>query len=293
MKILLAIFIMLSVGANVDWAMPQDASAAQRDDTTPRIKIGGNVAAAQLLERLQPVYPPLARQARISGTVRLHAIIGKDGYVKQLEVISGHPILVQSALDAVKKWRYAPTLLNGKAVEVDTTIDVVYALNEDSPSAATEGAAAIDPQLREDILRLLDAAHFREMSLAGTQRIQGPLRATVLKSLPDTPNRDKIADAFLRKLPEQMPTEEFVNAAVPVYAKYFSDDEIRAITKFYETPEGQKFSWALPNLMSDLGTAGMRLGLQKMPSILKQLCEEYPELEGTPDICPKGAGKKD
>jgi protein TonB len=76
------------------------------------------------------VYPPLARQTRISGTVRLHAIIAKDGTVQQLEVLSGHPLLVQAALDAVRQWRYQPTLLNGEPVEVDTTVDVIFSLNQ-------------------------------------------------------------------------------------------------------------------------------------------------------------------
>jgi protein TonB len=88
------------------------------------------VTAAMLVNRVQPVYPPLARQTRISGTVRLHAIIGKDGSVQQLEVLSGHPLLVQAALDAVRQWRYRPTLLNGEPVEVDTTIDVIFSLNQ-------------------------------------------------------------------------------------------------------------------------------------------------------------------
>ena len=95
-----------------------------------RIRQGGNVTAAMLVNRVQPMYPPLARQTRISGTVRLHAIIGKDGAIQQLEVLSGHPLLQQSALDAVRQWRYRPTLLNGDPVEVDTTIDVIFSLNQ-------------------------------------------------------------------------------------------------------------------------------------------------------------------
>jgi protein TonB len=93
-----------------------------------RTRVGGAVQAAKLVNRVQPVYPPLARQTRISGTVKLHAIIGKDGAVTQLQVLSGHPLLVQSALDAVKQWRYQPTLLNGEPVEVDTEIDVIFSL---------------------------------------------------------------------------------------------------------------------------------------------------------------------
>jgi periplasmic protein TonB len=96
--------------------------------TPKRITVGGQVQAAHLVNKVQPSYPPLARQTRISGTVKLHAIIGKDGVVTQLQVISGHPLLVQSALDAVKQWRYQPTLLNGEPVEVDTEIDVIFSL---------------------------------------------------------------------------------------------------------------------------------------------------------------------
>ena len=95
-----------------------------------RIRQGGAVTAASLVNRVQPNYPPLARQTRISGTVRLHAIISKSGNVESLEVMSGHPLLVQAALDAVRQWRYRPTTLNGEPVEVDTTIDVIFSLNQ-------------------------------------------------------------------------------------------------------------------------------------------------------------------
>ena len=96
--------------------------------TVTRTRVGGAVQAAKLVNRVQPLYPPLARQTRISGTVRLHAIIAKNGTVEQLSVESGHPLLVQSALDAVRQWRYQPTLLNGEPVEVDTEIDVIFSL---------------------------------------------------------------------------------------------------------------------------------------------------------------------
>ncbi len=101
-----------------------------RPHQTGPLRVGGNVIAARIVNRVQPVYPPLARQTRISGTVRLHAIIGKDGTVQQLEVMSGHPLLQQNALDAVRQWRYQPTLLNGEPVDVDTTIDVIFSLNQ-------------------------------------------------------------------------------------------------------------------------------------------------------------------
>jgi TonB family protein len=102
-----------------------DISPASKDQKK-RLVIQGNVQQALLVNTIPPVYPPLALQARISGTVRLHAIVGKDGSVQELTLVSGHPLLVRAALDAVKQWRYKPLLLNGEPVEVDTVIDVVF-----------------------------------------------------------------------------------------------------------------------------------------------------------------------
>lgn len=98
-------------------------------ETPKRIRVGGQVQQARLISQPKPVYPPLARQARIQGTVRLQAIIAKDGAIVELQVVSGHPLLVQAALEAVRQWRYQPTLLNGEPVEVVTTIDVVFTLS--------------------------------------------------------------------------------------------------------------------------------------------------------------------
>jgi protein TonB len=94
------------------------------------IKVGGNVQAANLLKKITPLYPALAKSARIQGTVRFTAIIGKDGTIQNLQLISGHPMLVQSATDAVKQWVYRPTLLNGEPVEVITQIDVNFTLSQ-------------------------------------------------------------------------------------------------------------------------------------------------------------------
>ena len=93
-----------------------------------RIRVGGQVESAKLIFHPSPEYPPLAKMARIQGTVRLEAIIAKDGTIQDLKVLSGHPLLVKSALDAVKQWRYQPTLLNGDPVEVVTEIDVNFTL---------------------------------------------------------------------------------------------------------------------------------------------------------------------
>jgi protein TonB len=91
-----------------------------------RIRVGGNVEAGARVNNVTPEYPAIAKVAHISGTVVLHAVIAKDGSIEQLEYISGPPMLVKSAMDAVKQWRYKPYLLNGDPVEVETTINVDF-----------------------------------------------------------------------------------------------------------------------------------------------------------------------
>jgi len=93
-----------------------------------RIRQGGNVQAANLIEQVNPIYPPLARQARIQGVVVMEAVISKEGSIESLRVVTGHPLLNQAALDAVKQWKYRPTLLNGEPVEVITTVTVTFNL---------------------------------------------------------------------------------------------------------------------------------------------------------------------
>lgn len=110
--------------------LPPPPPKVEKKAEVQRIRVGGNVQAAKLMNKPQPVYPPLAKQARISGTVRLSALIGKDGRIQNLTVVTGHPLLVQAALDAVRQWVYQPTLLNGEPVEVATEIDVNFTLNQ-------------------------------------------------------------------------------------------------------------------------------------------------------------------
>ena len=90
--------------------------------------MGGNVQAAKLIHEVEPEYPLLARDARIGGTVRLQAIISREGKVEDLKLLSGQPLLVQAAMDAVKQWIYKPTFFNGTPVEVLTEVDVHFSL---------------------------------------------------------------------------------------------------------------------------------------------------------------------
>jgi protein TonB len=92
------------------------------------VRVSSDLQAARLIHKVAPVYPELAIRTRVSGVVRLEAIIGEDGAIRQLRVLSGHPLLVPNARDAVSRWRYRPTLLGGVAVPVVTLIDVNFTL---------------------------------------------------------------------------------------------------------------------------------------------------------------------
>ncbi len=93
------------------------------------VRIGGRVAQANLVRQIQPVYPALAKSARVQGTVEFTATIAKNGSIEDLQLVHGHPLLVNAARDAVSQWKYRPTLLNGQPVEVVTDIVVNFTLN--------------------------------------------------------------------------------------------------------------------------------------------------------------------
>jgi protein TonB len=97
--------------------------------TPQKVRVSQGVSEGLLLHKLTPSYPPLAKQARIQGAVLLQATIGKDGSIQNLRVQSGHPMLTQAAIDAVRQWKYKPYLLNGEAVEVETTVQVNFTLS--------------------------------------------------------------------------------------------------------------------------------------------------------------------
>ncbi len=96
--------------------------------TPQRVRVSQGVSQGLLIHRVQPMYPPLARQARIQGSVILQAEISKDGSIENLRLISGHPMLAPAAIEAVKQWRYKPYFLNGEPVAVETQITVNFTL---------------------------------------------------------------------------------------------------------------------------------------------------------------------
>lgn len=97
---------------------------------TGPVRVSSGVQAARCVSCPRPAYPSLARQMRIEGTVRMNAVIDRDGRISNLQLVMGHPLLQQAALDAVKRWVYQPTVLNAEPVQVATTIDVVFKLSQ-------------------------------------------------------------------------------------------------------------------------------------------------------------------
>jgi protein TonB len=104
-------------------------TAIPKLEPVKRIRISQGVTKGMVLHKVEPAYPKIALGARIGGIVLLKAVIGKDGDIKELQVVSGHPILVPAAIDAVKQWRYRPYLLNGEPVELETNVIVTFQIS--------------------------------------------------------------------------------------------------------------------------------------------------------------------
>jgi len=107
---------------------PPPAPNEPKTATSQRIRVGGNLQASRLLHQVAPAYPWLAKSGRIQGVVRFNAVIGEDGRVRNLTLISGQPLLVPAAMQAVEQFMYQPAYLNGQPVEVETEIDVKFHL---------------------------------------------------------------------------------------------------------------------------------------------------------------------
>jgi TonB family protein len=271
-----------------------------------RIKQGGNVTAAVIVTRVEPNYPEEARRRRIEGRVVVHAIIGIDGAVKDLEVISGPQELTQSALDAVRQWRYKPTLLNGQPVEVDTTIAVEYVLPRVSDGPATpsadktpapaltripsmaeataqrekerEAQAAVDPEMAADVRRLLELTGGIRITSMIFNSFMPTVKEQLLRDLPASEDRDKIVDTFIRKMEERVSSSELVDIVIPIFAKHFTREDIKNSLAFYDSPTGKRLIQDTPAYVQDVQTAASKHWMNiVMPELLKEMADEFPK----------------
>jgi len=117
-----------SMGGVIGGIVNSTPVAVPKIATPQRVRVSSGVVSGLLVRKVNPTYPPLARQARIQGTVVLQAQISKDGNIENLQLISGHPMLAPAAIEAVKQWKYRPYLLNGEPVEVETQVQVNFTL---------------------------------------------------------------------------------------------------------------------------------------------------------------------
>jgi protein TonB len=117
-----------SMGGVIGSVLSATPVAVPKIATPTRVRVSSGVVSGLLLRKVQPNYPPLARQARIQGVVVLQAQISKEGAIENLQLISGHPMLAPAAIEAVKQWKYKPYLLNGEPVEVETQVQVNFTL---------------------------------------------------------------------------------------------------------------------------------------------------------------------
>jgi len=118
-----------SMGGVLGSVMSSIPTAVPKVAVPQRVRVSQGVTAGLVIRKIQPTYPPLARQARIQGSVVLQAEISKDGTIENLRLISGHPMLAPAAIEAVKQWKYKPYFLNGEPVPVETQITVNFSLS--------------------------------------------------------------------------------------------------------------------------------------------------------------------
>ncbi len=246
--------------------------------------------AARVVAIVQPAYPKALQDAHVAGTVILRAVIARDGSVDELVPVSGPQQLWRSATDAVKHWRYQPTVINGVPVEVSTTISIDFTPGkppryEQQGDAMPQTAEAMDPQLHADILRLIDATHLKETMRDYGRQMMETMRPSIEDSLPQSANRKQIMHEVETKMMAALQSQAATDQIVMVYAKYLSDDDVKGAAAFYESPAGQRFNAVSTQMEDDLSHSGELFAMKNLDLILKGLCASHPELRGKADFC--------
>ncbi len=300
---------MLVCAIALAWALT--AAAQSQNPHADRIRVGGNVQAAKITKKVEPVYPAEAKKAGISGTVVLHAVIAQDGTVKQLDYVSGPQELTDSAMGAVRQWEYQPTLLKSEPVEVDTTVNVVYELGsgesgESAADAHETGAVQvqtqngftvqggdhpftrpirIEPQLKADLEELFQVMHFDNMMTQMLASNFAPVEAKINAALPNQPSAKAIVKEFFDRVIAIGESPEMKDSMMLIYAKYLTDGQVKQAVEFYKTDAGQQMLVTQVKMYDDARKAGERIFSQNIGEILQDMCREYPELQGRMKAC--------
>lgn len=255
-----------------------------------QVTINGDTMAAKVLKIVPPLYPKDVQDAAIGGSVILNAVIGKDGSVKELRVMSGPAALRPLVLRAVKQWRYQPTSIEGVPVDVSTTISILFTPGkppryEQQGAAMPLTAAAIDPQLRADILRLIEATHLKKIMRDYGEQMMATMRPSIEDSLPANSNRKEIMHELETKMLAALQSDAATDRIVMVYAEYLTDDDVKGATAFYQSPAGQRFNSVSVQMEDDLSQSGEQFAMEHLNLILQGLCNTHPELRGKADFC--------
>ncbi len=266
------------------------------------VHVQGDLVEGRLVHSVMPAYPTEAKAAHVSGTVVLHAIIAADGSIKELQFISGPPMLKDAAMQAVEQWEYKPYMLNGRPVPVDTTISVIFSLSGGRNSSAEESEGAqgmsseadatakpVDAQFKANIMKLLEVTHAMAIGQQAAKTMFAQLRPTLVASLPPTPHREQIVDAYAEKLTALLASQEVTDRLAAVYARHLSPDDVSSMIQFYQTPAGQHALASMPQILAESQQIGSNAAQEGLPRIFGELCTEFPELRGKVKFCPATA----
>jgi TonB family protein len=170
------VLVMVLAAARTSAAGPSQAQQPGGMSREP-IRVGGNVQESKLVQRVEPIYPDQAKDARISGVVILQVTVDEQGNVSDIRVMRGHPLLQNAAVEAVRQWRYSPTLLNGEAVPVIATVTVPFTAGRNEVSAILDESGIVHaPALQLDGEALIRKVRESKQGLRITASVKLPLR---------------------------------------------------------------------------------------------------------------------
>jgi hypothetical protein len=156
---------------------------------------------------------------------------------------------------------------------------------EPSRDSTLQSDAKINPQLKVDIIHMIEISRLKDRIKENSRLRFEKLRPQLSASLPPTANRDKILEAYREKYESLFVSDDYLNRVAATYAKYISDDDIKGMIQFYETPPGQHYIMKIPQVTADMAQIADTMSGQRVPLIWKALCKEFPELRGDARYC--------
>lgn len=272
-------------------ALPGSAQQPGPSPTTPpkTITVSSGLMASHRIGGDNPEYPAIAKAAHISGTVVLHASISAQGKVDKLTVVSGPAMLQQAAVDAARTWIYQPYVLNGKPVAVQTQINIIFSLGDDSTAQSASEPTAVTGKNGQPLPVHTETV---TVSVAGAPEDAAPPAHPVtaeqvhemLQLTGALQLMKQFLDAMMPAIKQQMPPympddiladfqKDFLGANLEdaitrVYQKHVSTEDAAAAIAFYRTPAGQRILGIQPTLEKELQEEGRQLAVQTMMDVL-------------------------